>query len=382
MSFTFLTSTLNERRQNNQLRRRHCVEIIEQQLIRVNNKQYVNFSSNDYLGLNNHKAINQALYDGAKQFGVSSCSSSLVTGYSYAHQALEGEICQWQNKERCLLFSSGFAANLGTLQALKHAGTELYLDKLSHASLIDGERLDSVGNQKPVKRFKHNDSSHLNTLLKDDLSNQLVVTESVFSMDGDCAPLNRLEQLSSKYNAMLYVDDAHGLGVLGQKGEGGASLCQSDITMGTFGKAIATQGAFIACDESLLDYLVNFSREYIYSTAISPAIAWSTLTSIKLIQKENWRREKVRELSQIFKNKLDSSITLLPNESSIHAIVIGDEDKALGISETLKKEGFWVSAIRPPTVPKGTSRLRVTICQNHNVKDIIRLAENINKAMM
>ncbi len=382
MSFTFLTSTLDERRQNNQFRRRHCVETIDEQLISVNNKQYVNFSSNDYLGLNNHPSINQALCDGAKQFGASSCSSSLVTGYSYAHQALENEICLWQNKERCLLFSSGFAANLGTLQALKYAGTKLYLDKLSHASLIDGARLDSVANQNPVKRFKHNDSSHLNKLLQVELDNQLVVTESVFSMDGDCAALPEIKQLSAKYNAMLYVDDAHGLGVLGQQGEGGASLCQSDITMGTFGKAVATQGAFIGCDKNLFDYLVNFSREYIYSTAISPAVAWSTLTSIKLIQKEHWRREKVQELSQLFKSKLDSSITLLPNDSSIHAIVIGDEDKALSVSETLRKEGFWVSAIRPPTVPKGTSRLRVTICQNHNAKDIIGLAENINKAMV
>ncbi|WP_226960732.1 aminotransferase class I/II-fold pyridoxal phosphate-dependent enzyme [Thalassotalea sp. LPB0316] len=382
MTFSFVKQAIEARKQSSLLRQRHCIEVQEQQYIRVGGKQYINFSSNDYLGLNNHPTINDALYEGAKRFGASSTSSSLITGYSYAHQKLEETICSWLNKERCLLFSSGFAANLGALQALKVNDVALYLDKLSHASLIDGARLSDSAGRSKVSRFKHNDVKHLSQLLAKGEQDKLVVTESIFSMDGDLAPLEKIRALANKHGAKIYLDDAHGIGVLGDQGQGGASLINSDITMATFGKAIATQGAVLACDHTLFDYLVNFSREYIYSTAISPAIAWATIASIELIQQSYWRRDKVKELSHLFKNELDSSIRVLPTDSSIHAIVVGEQDKAMKLSEQLKAQGFWLTAIRPPTVPKGTSRLRVTICQNHNAKDIIRLAREINKAMM
>jgi len=356
--------------------------MLEDQQIEVGGRRFLNFSSNDYLGLNNHPQINRALEEGAKRFGASSSSSSLVTGYGYAHQKLEETICQWLNKERCLLFSSGFSANLGSLQTIKNNGVSLFLDKLSHASLIDGARLSSKKDDVKVSRFKHNNVAHLRSLLQASSNDKLVVTESVFSMDGDISPLKEIANVAQQAHAKVFIDDAHGIGVLGEQGQGAASFIDTDITMGTFGKAIATQGAFVACDDSLFEYLINFSREYIYSTAISPATAWATIQSIELIKNEPWRREKIKDLSQVFKNELDSSISLLPTDGSIHAIVIGDEEKTLTVSKQLAEAGFWLTAIRPPTVPKGTSRLRVTICENHNVKDIIRLAKEINKALV
>lgn len=382
MTFSFVKDALAQRRQDNLLRRRNLIRTIEDQQIEVGGRRFLNFSSNDYLGLNNHPQINRALEEGAKRFGASSSSSSLVTGYGYAHQKLEETICQWLNKERCLLFSSGFSANLGSLQTIKNNGVSLFLDKLSHASLIDGARLSSKKDDIKVNRFKHNNVAHLRTLLQASSNDKLVVTESIFSMDGDISPLKEIANAAQQAHAKLFIDDAHGIGVLGEQGQGAASFIDTDITMGTFGKAIATQGAFVACDDSLFEYLINFSREYIYSTAISPATAWATIQSIELIKNEPWRREKIKDLSQVFKNELDSSISLLPTDGSIHAIVIGDEEKTLTVSKQLAEAGFWLTAIRPPTVPKGTSRLRVTICENHNVKDIIRLAKEINKALV
>ena len=383
MTFSFIEEQLEQRNKASLLRSRHCIEVLDDQYINVDGQTYLNFSSNDYLGLNNHPKINQALTEGAQKFGASSVSSSLVTGFNYAHQALEAEICDWLNKERCLLFNSGFSANFGVLQAFKSNNVQLILDKLSHASLIDGGHLASAANQLPLKRFKHNDMQHLSSILsKLPQGDQLIVTESIFSMDGDCSPLKEISGLASVNNTSIYVDDAHGIGVIGDKGEGACSVSQNTFSMLTFGKALATQGAAFTCDQQTHDFLLNFCRDYIYSTAMSPAVAWATIQSIKLAQTESWRRDNIKELSQTFKNELDSSISLLPTDSSIHAIVVGDDEKAMRISKELKSKGYWLTAIRPPTVPKGTSRLRVTICQNHKLKDIKRLAQEINKAMM
>lgn len=351
--------------------------------IDVEGKSYLNFSSNDYLGLNNHKKINQALQQGADKFGLCSTGSSLITGYNYAHQALEATICNWLNKPKCLLFNSGFAANSGVLHALGDKQCHFYLDKLSHASLIDG----AFGSNAKVKRFLHNDLAQLTRLLNNDQQvvdessqlDSLIVSEGVFSMDGDQANVQQLAQLAQQYNAMLYLDDAHSIGVLGGQGQGSCAQANVDIVMATFGKAIATSGAFVACDNTLFDYLVNFSRHYIYSTAISPAMAWATKASIELIQQEQWRREKISELSQLFIDKLDNCFEVLPSNSSIHAIIIGSEEKTLQASQLLKEHGIWLTAIRPPTVANNKSRLRVTICANHNSKDIMHLAKALNK---
>ncbi len=364
----------------NRYRQRVLVEESFDCYIKIAGKTYVNFSSNDYLGLNNHPVINKAMQEGIDQYGLCASGSNLITGFSYAHSLLEETICYWLNKPKCLLFSSGFAANLGVLQALGNKEWCFWLDKLSHASLIDGAYSTSA----KVKRFLHNDIEQLTLLIeksqkKKETNKHLIVSEGVFSMDGDKAKVASLSSLAKQTQALLYLDDAHSIGVIGKTGQGSVSEANIDIVMATFGKAIATSGAFVACDETIHEYLVNFSRHYIYTTAMSPALAWATKASIDLIQQETWRREKIKELSEIFKQNLNKAITLLPSDSSIHAVVVGSEKKALRLSYLLKEAGLWVSAIRPPTVANNKSRLRITICANHKEKDIKHLANILNE---
>lgn len=397
MSFEFIAQQLKQQHQQARFRQRVCHDGEAGQSngreIKVNGKSYLNFSSNDYLGLNNHPLINNAMQEGIDKFGLSASASSLVTGFSYAHQTLENEICQWLNKPRCLLFSSGFSANLGILQALGQSSANIWLDKLSHASLLEG----AFSSQAKVKRFKHNDVNHLDTLISAftakphsdknlhesplETRDNLIVSEGVFSMDGDQAPIKNLSSLTDRYDGKLFIDDAHSIGVIGENGEGSSSLANIDIVMATFGKAIASSGAFVVCEENVFEYLTNFSKHYIYSTAISPALAWATNQSIKLIQKEHWRREKITELSEQFSQLLSPSIDLIPTQSSIHGLIVGGEEKTLLASKKLKERGIWVTAIRPPTVPLNSSRLRVTICSNHNSNDINYLAKNINEIL-
>ena len=354
--------------------------------IKVGNKSYLNFSSNDYLGLNHHPDIYQALMEGTERFGTCASGSSLLTGYSYAHQALENDICAWLNKPKCLLFASGFSANNALMHALGHKSCQLYLDKLSHASLIDG----ALSSEAKVKRFLHNDTAQLQRLLAQNQQqnanqgqavNPVIVSEGVFSMDGDQAHIAELAKIAQQYQGLLYMDDAHSIGVVGEHGQGSSSIANIDVVMATCGKSIATSGAFVACDETLADYLVNFSRHYIYSTAISPAIAWATRKSIEIIQTQHWRREKIVELSQLLKSKLTSKAKLIKNASSIHAIVIGDETATLKVCQKLRDMGIWLTAIRPPTVPSNSSRLRVTITSDHDIKDINYLANCINEVI-
>ncbi|WP_252739015.1 8-amino-7-oxononanoate synthase [Colwellia sp. D2M02] len=390
-NFSFISRQLAEQQQLNRYRQRVCIGagVTNEHNCTINiaGKHYINFSSNDYLGLNNHAEINKALQEGADKFGTCASASSLVTGYHYVHQALEDEICQWLNKPRCLLFSSGFSANLALFHALGQQGdtqssntsqAQFYLDKLSHASMIDGAYQSNA----KVKRFNHNNTEQLARLLEqNNAENTLIASEGVFSMDGDQAKVAQLAQLAKQHNAWLYLDDAHSIGVIGEQGQGSNSITDIDITMATFGKAMATSGAFLTCQAELHDYLINFSRHYIYSTAISPAIAWATIKSIKLIKQAQWRRDKINELSALFTRLLADNIQLITSQSSIHAIIIGDEKAALQVSEKLKQQGIWLTAIRPPTVAVNSSRLRVTICAHHNENDIKYLAECLNKAL-
>ncbi len=377
MSFSFINQKLAEQRAKSLFRQRQCVESQTAREITVNGKKYLNFSSNDYLGLNHHPVINQAMQEGVDKFGACSSASSLITGYHYAHQALESTICTWLNKPRCLLYSSGFAANQGAIQALGETNSVFLLDKLSHASLIDA----AFSTKGKAKRFIHNDMSQLSSLLsKHEGKDNIIVSEGVFSMDGDQANLNEINALAKNHHAISYIDDAHSIGIKGKKGEGSLSVSPVDIVMATFGKAIGTSGAFIACDNDIADYLINFSRHYIYSTAISPAVAWATKASISIIQQEHWRREKIEELGALLSTTLRQDITLVPTESSIHALVVGSAAKTLQLSEHLKSKGIWVTAIRPPTVAENTSRLRVTITSLHNTKDINYLVNCINEA--
>jgi 8-amino-7-oxononanoate synthase len=378
MSFNFIAQQLAEQKVKSQYRQRRCITEQSGREVIVAGKSYLNFSSNDYLGLNHHVEINKALQGGVDRFGSGASASSLITGFHYAHQALEEEICLWLNKPRCLLYSSGFAANSGVLQALGNNETQFVLDKLSHASLIDG----ALASGASIKRYLHNNHQQLEQyLLKSQLENKLIISEGVFSMDGDCADVSQLLKIAKQQKAWLYMDDAHSIGVIGEQGQGSSSFGEVNIVMATFGKALATSGAFIACDENVYDYLVNFSRHYIYSTAISPALAWATKTSIKLARNETWRRDKIMQLSELLSTKLDDSIKIIPSSSSIHALVIGDEEKTLKVCQVLRDKGIWLTAIRPPTVAKNSSRLRVTLTANHKVQDINYLVSCLNEVL-
>ncbi len=386
MTFEFLKANVEQQKARARYRARQCVAEQSGRDVTINGKQYLNFSSNDYLGLNHHSEINKALQEGAERFGTCASGSSLITGYSYAHQALENDICDWLNKPKCLLFASGFSANTAMVQALGNKESHLYLDKLSHASLIDG----ALASDAKVKRFLHNDIEQLARLLSDKQANSsqdkisdnnIIVSEGVFSMDGDQAKVSALATIAKQHQALLYLDDAHSIGVVGDKGQGSSAHTDIDVVMATFGKALATSGAFVACDDSLADYLVNFSRHYIYSTAISPALAWASKKSIQLAKKEHWRREKIQELSLLLTSKLSDKVKLIQSASSIHAIVIGDETSTLEVCQKLRNKGLWLTAIRPPTVPTNSSRLRVTITASHNDKDINYLTNCINEVV-
>lgn len=378
MSFQFIRDDLSNQKALSRFRTVATAASLTSGTISIDGKEYVNFSSNDYLGLNNHPAIIKALNEGAEKYGVSASASNLVTGNNYAHQALEETVADWLNKPRVLLFTSGFAANQAVMQSLGKKETVILMDKLSHASMIDG----ALASDATFKRFLHNDYQQANVLANKYTGKDLLVaSEAVFSMDGDTSDASEIASIAKAHQGLSFLDEAHSIGVFGDEGQGSSNQ-DIDIVMATLGKAVATSGAFVACNEELYQYFVNFARHYIYSTAMSPAVAWATKKSIEIIQQESWRRARIESLSSMFRSLLDDSVELLPTSSAIHAINVQQEDKALAISEQLKAKGIWLTAIRPPTVAKGTSRLRVTICANHNDNNIKYLAKCLNEVLV
>lgn len=384
MSFEHLANRLHHRQADGLLRAPVVVEQYQQQYMLVEGRAYVNFSSNDYLGLAQHPSLlKQALNN--SELLVGSGGSPLVTGHSRYHQQLIDYVCEQTNREAGLLCNSGFAANFSVLHSLLDTQNEMvFLDKLAHASMIDGAQ----ASKGTLRRFKHNDVEHLSQLLSSQTAqNKLVVTEGVFSMDGDVCPAKALSSLCAEQDAWLMIDDAHAIGILGREGFGhadsdGLSQAQLPIWMATFGKAIGTGGAIITGSETLISYLQNFARHYIYSTAMSPQQAFITLLSLQTMKAELWRREKLMQLVMLFKEKAKQiGLQLLDSDSAIQPVIIGDPQRAINISSALKEKGIWVSAIRAPTVPKGTDRLRFTITAHHEEKDIDYLMSCLEEAM-
>jgi len=330
----------------------------------------VDFSHNDYLGLAHEPALVQALYAGAQQYGVGSRASPLVSGYNQAHFALEQRLCELTGHQACMLFSSGFSANNALMKTLFSNKDTVLADKLVHASVIDG--LKDSGSQ--IRRFLHNDVSSATRLIERN-PHTAVVTESVFSMDGDIAPIAELSRLCQQHDCWLIVDDAHGFGVLPSSFVNANNV---DIQVVTFGKALGGQGAAILASKNVIDYLVATSREYIYSTALSPANAQLALAAI------NWQQDHPQLLTQLTANialfrqvALEHQLEITASMTAIQPIMIGDNHRVLVIAEHLKQQGFLVGAIRSPTVPVGQARLRITLNAQHQASDICALVSAV-----
>lgn len=335
----------------------------------VDDLPYINFSSNDYLGLSRTDIVIEALHRGAQDYGVGGASSPLVIGYNQAHQQLEQALCNATGHEAALLFCSGFTANHALMKTLFNDSDHVLTDKLVHASIIDG--LQDSG--ATLKRFIHNDVASA-THNFERHAPCAVITESVFSMDGDVAPLAELSALCQQHGAWFIVDDAHGFGVIGDNGMGASAVAEGidiDAQVVTFGKALGGQGAAILGSRELIEYLVANARQYIYSTALSPANAAAVTASIDTIINTPQLNQKLQANIAAFITSCDAaSIELTGSCTAIQPIIIGDSARTLAIAKRLKEHGFWVGAIRPPTVARGSARLRVTLTAEHCEEDI------------
>jgi len=349
-------------------------------LTRINGRELVSFCSNDYLGLANHPAVRQALIDAVEKYGVGSGSAHLVNGHSQLHQDCAARLAEFTGRQRALLFSTGYMANLAVTSALLGREDFIFQDKLNHASLIDAGQISRAR----MLRYPHNDLVKLRAQLDQSLgqkphSRRLIMTDGVFSMDGDYAPLVELADLAASTGSWLMVDDAHGFGVLGASGAGLAQQRKLDqdrlpVLMATLGKAVGVSGAFIAGSETLIELLIQKARSYIYTTASPPALAAAVMASIDIIERQSWRREKLHELIGHFKRKAQQlDIELMPSDSAIQPILIGENQRTVEVSRWLFEQGFHLVAIRPPTVPPGSARLRVTLSAGHEVADVDRL---------
>ncbi|MCP3672708.1 MAG: 8-amino-7-oxononanoate synthase [Gammaproteobacteria bacterium] len=368
-----------DRRKDERLYRRRCLLSGPQgPELTVNGRPMLGFCSNDYLGLANHPEVIAAMQRGAAEYGVGSGAAHLVTGHSAAHHALEEELAEFTGRPRVLLFSTGYMANQGVITALLGRGDVVYEDRLNHASLIDGGLLSRAS----MKRFAHGDMSALTRQMQSQESGEaLVAVDGVFSMDGDIAPLLELAAICSEKQAWLMVDDAHGLGVLGATGGGSLEhyslgLNEVPILMGTLGKGFGTFGAFVAGSEELIETLIQQSRSYVYTTASPPAMAEATRTSLRLVQQEPWRRQRLQELIGRFRSGAEQlGLPLMDSQTPIQPILAGSVERALEWSGRLEEQGILVSAIRPPTVPEGGARLRVTLSAVHTDEQVDRLLE-------
>lgn len=379
-----LQDNLNKRSQQSLYRSRACISSGCSAQLTVQGKSLHNFCSNDYLGLASNPDIARAFKQGIDQYGVGSGASHLISGHCKAHQLLEDQLAEFTNRPRALLFSSGYAANLGVINALV-GRTDLVLeDHLNHASLLDGGLLSGA----KFRRFKHCDRQDLQDKLgKLDGARKLVVTDGVFSMDGDRAPLEDLADISANHNAWLMVDDAHGFGVLGANGGGlvehlNLSSDQVPILMGTLGKAFGTYGAFVAGSEALIETLIQFARSYIYTTALPPAVAVASSASLQLLQSQQWRRDKLNQLISRFRSGVSQiGLKLMESETAIQPILIEDNQQVLAIGEQLRNFGFMVGTIRPPTVPVGQARIRITLSAGHSEEQVDALVDALDRCI-
>ena len=373
-----IESALAERKTQGLNRSMNVVFAGNQSVLEHEGRRYINFSSNDYLGLANDQALVRAWQQGLSVYGSGSGASPMVTGFSAAHSNLEAALTEWLGYDRAILFGSGFSANQALLFTLLEKSDVLIQDRLNHASLMEAGALSPA----KMKRFKHNDIEHLSSLISGE-GNNLVVTEGVFSMDGDCAPLANIVEVTGNHDAWLAVDDAHGIGVLGESGGGSCELAmvKPEVLIVTFGKAFGMSGAAILCDHATGDFLTQFARHHVYSTAMPPAQAYALTHAVSMVQEQSWRREKLTELSEVYRDSLSDVEGFVETQTSIKPFVIGESDLALRVAGACRQNGIWVTAIRPPTVPKGTSRLRITLTANHTNEQVKTLSMALKQAL-
>jgi 8-amino-7-oxononanoate synthase len=377
-----LRPLLDQLQQDGLYRRRRITDSAQGAELTIDGRTLLNFCSNDYLGLAAHPALREAFIDAAQHWGVGSGAAHLINGHSRVHHELEEALAEFSGYPRALLFSTGYMANLGVAQALCGRGDAVFEDRLNHASLLDAGLLSGAR----LQRYAHNDTADLDArLAAREKGEKLVASDGVFSMDGDLAPLPDLVGSCKRQDAWLMIDDAHGIGVLGQEGRG--SLEHHDlptdavpIYMATLGKALGSAGAFVAGSEDLIEYLIQKARTYIYTTASPPAVAAATLRSLQLVREEGWRREHLARLIQRFRSAAEQlGLPLMDSPTPIQPLLVGDSQRASTMSQGLLERGILVSAIRPPTVPQGTARLRITLSAAHEESQIDRLLDALHQ---
>ncbi|MBL8522618.1 MAG: 8-amino-7-oxononanoate synthase [Betaproteobacteria bacterium] len=379
MSLTDFSLQLSELAQADQLRVRRIVDGPQDASMVVDGKRVLNYGSNDYLGLANHPKVVEAATRALKRYGLGAAASHMVSGHMRAHHELEEKLADHIGMPKALLFGSGYAANIGILTALAGRGDTIFADKLNHACLNDGALLSRA----TFKRYPHGDLAKLETMLAvaSDGGRKLIVTDAVFSMDGDIAPVPELLALAEKYDALLVLDDAHGFGVLGYRGKGTLEhfnmfkdISERIVYMATLGKAAGGYGAFVAGHEDIVEWILQSARTYIFTTATPPAIAAAMLASLELMQQDRERLKHLRTLIDFFGDSLKLQYAKLPfSQTAIQPIIIGDNATTLAFAEALRDRHMFVPAIRPPTVPAGTARLRVSLSAAQSADDLFDL---------
>ena len=377
-----LQLALDKRKEDGLLRQRRLLDSPQAEHIVANSQSYLSFCSNDYLGLANHPKLIAAMQQAAGNSGVGSGASNLITGHHRYHDDLEKQLARFVGFPAALLFSTGYMANIGVLGALVGRGDAIFADKLNHACLNDGGYYSLA----EFNRFAHNDIVALESLLKgSSAKHKLIAVDAVFSMDGDIAPLAEYLALCEKYDAYLYVDDAHGFGVLGEHGEGSLNHLKLKspriIMMATLGKAAGVAGAFVAGEQVVIDYLIQTAKSYVYSTPAPPALSATLTASVQLIEQGDDLRSHLYSLIDYLKNNLNcKKWTLMPSQTSVQPLLVGNNQDALALSEFLQLRGILVPAIRPPTVPAGTARLRISLSASHSLDDVKKLITAIHQA--
>lgn len=377
-----LQTALDGREAEGLLRQRRLLDSPQAEHIVANNQQYLSFCSNDYLGLANHPELISTMQHAAGKAGVGSGASNLITGHHRYHDILEKQLAEFIDMPAALLFSTGYMANIGVLGALTGRDDAIFADKLNHACLNDG----SYYSLATFNRFLHNDVDALEKLLQSsNAKRKFIAVDAVFSMDGDIAPLKEYLALCEQYDAYLYVDDAHGFGVLGEHGQGSLNhlglKSPRVIMMATLGKAAGVAGAFVAGEQVVIDYLIQAAKSYVYSTPAPPALSATLSTSIKLIEQGDDLRAHLQHLIAVLKSNLKlNQWQLMPSGTAVQPLLVGSNRDALQLSEHLQAQGILVPAIRPPTVPKNTARLRISLSAAHSEADVLKLAQAINQA--